>query len=520
MARKTGPAMAKGTTKGAAKGAAKGTTKPAAKRPSKSTTPTPETLGALPSDTLIRLILDEAGANPAFKKRVSAAIAGTRGPEAVAAIVGRRLSALEKARGYIDWEKIRAFAADLRASLAVIVVELKPLDPGMALDRLHRFLAGADGVLDRVDDSSGRIYAVYESAAEEAVLLAKALPPAEIGAFAEGLVPALDRDGFGLVEQVLTNLLPMLPPDALAALDARFVERLGTLPEPAPPKAGAFRPYDEAESQARIKRRVLDRLRKALADARGDVDAFVALEQADPSHRADTLAIAERLLAAGRAQEALDWVRKSAAPRSLGAHGGMDEDPFDVVPPDRRRRHEVETSILEALGRSEEAQALRWARFEQVLDPQALRDHLARLPDFEDEEALERALAHALAFKNPLAALAFLVRWPRLDLAARLVTERRAAWDGRHWEWLSPAAEALAEEHPLPASLLYRALLDDILGRARSQAYGHGARHLAALDALASRLAPGDLDPDPATYRAVLRKAHGRKIGFWSLVNG
>lgn len=491
---------------------------PKPKRVSKSTTPSPETLGALAPDTLIRLILDEAAANPPFKKRVSAAIAGTRGPDAVAAIVDRRLSALEKARGFIDWEKIRAFAADLRASLAVIVAELKPLDPQMALQRLLRFLTGSDAVLDRVDDSSGRIYAIYETAAEEAALLAEDLPPVEAGAFAESLVPALERDGFGLVEALLERLVPKLPLETLAALDARFVEALAALPVPAPPpQTGVFRPYDPDASQARLRRRVYDRLRKAVADARGDVEAFIALEQADPARRPDGVAIAERLLAAGRADEALDWFRKDGARRSERALARLEENELDFVEP-ARGRFETETRILDALGRREEAQALRWARFAQVLDRQALRDHLARLPDFEDEEALERALAHALAFRNPLAALDFLVRWPRLDLAARLVIERRSAWDGRHWEWLSPAAEALAEDHPLAASILYRALLDDILTRARSPAYGHGARHLAMLDALASRLAAGDLDPNPAAYRAALRKAHGRKVGFWSLV--
>ncbi|PJI37122.1 hypothetical protein CTI14_67870, partial [Methylobacterium radiotolerans] len=49
----------------------------------------------------IALILGETGRNPAFKKLVSAALASLQGPEAVAAIVDRRLTALEGAQGYI-----------------------------------------------------------------------------------------------------------------------------------------------------------------------------------------------------------------------------------------------------------------------------------------------------------------------------------------------------------------------------------------------------------------------------------
>jgi hypothetical protein len=81
-----------------------------------------------------------------------------------------------------------------------------------------------------------------------------------------------------------------------------------------------------------------------------------------------------------------------------------------------------------------------------------------------------------------------------------------------------PAAETLELDHPLAATILYRALLDDILGRARSPAYGHAARYLEKLDALAAH---GDsassIDPHHA-YRAALSQKHGRKSGFWSLV--
>jgi hypothetical protein len=44
--------------------------------------------------------------------------------------------------------------------------------------------------------------------------------------------------------------------------------------------------------------------------------------------------------------------------------------------------------------------------------------------------------------------------------------------EGRHYEALLAAAETLEPDHPLAATILYRALLDDILNRARSPAYG------------------------------------------------
>jgi hypothetical protein len=45
----------------------------------------------LGSEKLARLVIGEAKRNPAFRKLVAAALAATKGPGAVAAIIGQRL---------------------------------------------------------------------------------------------------------------------------------------------------------------------------------------------------------------------------------------------------------------------------------------------------------------------------------------------------------------------------------------------------------------------------------------------
>ncbi len=482
-------------------------TKP--KRPSRKTTPSPETLTELGLERLIRLVLDETGRNPAFKKLVTAAVAGLQGPEAVAALIDRRLTALERASGYIDWQKRRAFAADLDATLTTIVVELGPLDAQAGLDRLMRFLAAADGVLERVDDSSGQVHGLFARAGDAAARLGSGLAAPEAAAFALRLVPMLKADGYGLVEDVLHALIPTLPEAALGRLDAGLAAAL----PPRPAKSEGTRAWNQLTARNQILR-----LRQGLADRRGDVDAFIRLEQEAAPERPERTEIAERLLAAGRLDEALDWVRR---PQKRGlvvvTREQMLTGQFDPEAPDRARV-ELEIRILDALSRGAEAQALRWTQFERSLDTGMLRAYLAKLPDFEDDEALERAFAHAAAHPDPYRALHFFTHWPKPDRAARLVAAQ--AWDGGRYEILVPAAEALEASEPLAATRLYRLLVDDILERGRSAAYGHGARHLATLDALAPRLDPDALTPDHASYRAALRKAHGRKAAFWSQVDG
>lgn len=120
-----------------------------------------ETLTELGAEKLARLVFDEAERSAPFRKLVSAALAARKGPEAIAKIIDRRLGALEKARGFIDWDKARAFRDDLAATVATIAGELGDASPLMAAERLLRFIATHEPVFERVDDSSGYVQGVY-----------------------------------------------------------------------------------------------------------------------------------------------------------------------------------------------------------------------------------------------------------------------------------------------------------------------------------------------------------------------
>ncbi|HEX2941780.1 MAG TPA: hypothetical protein VHO91_12090, partial [Rhodopila sp.] len=141
-----------------------------------------------------------------------------------------------------------------------------------------------------------------------------------------------------------------------------------------------------------------------------------------------------------------------------------------------------------------------------------------RLPDFDDFEAEQRALDYAERHDSLLQAISFLIGWPALDRAARLVTQRAKDLDGNYYEVLTPAAEALAGKYPLAATLLLRAMIDFALTQGRSSRYGHAARHLRDCAGLASAVPDyGAFEPHDA-YVARLRREHGRKTGFWNAI--
>ena len=262
-----------------------------------------------------------------------------------------------------------------------------------------------------------------------------------------------------------------------------------------------YRQEFHAESRAIRIKVVLQQI----ADALGDVDLYIA-QQPEKSKTFATVAtaIARRLLSAGRGREALDILDKTE-------FGSRREIPSQW--------QVLRAEVLEALGRTLDAQQFRQMSFEQTLNGDLLRDYLRHLPDFDDMEAEEQAFAYVRNFPDANRALYFLVQYPSLSEASKLVLSRATEMDGDHYELMSVAAEKLAEKFPLAATIVLRAMIDFTLDGGRSSRYKHAARHLLECGALARNIQEYGTVVPHDTYKANLRKVHGRKQGFWALVD-
>jgi hypothetical protein len=245
-----------------------------------------------------------------------------------------------------------------------------------------------------------------------------------------------------------------------------------------------------------------------IADCENDADAFIetydGFDLSNPAYATD---IAQRLLRAGRPKEALGFL-----------DGG--------APADRNRYFkELEWSdariaALDALGRKDEAQALRLSLFERHLSATHLKAYLKQLTGFDDVEAESAALEGVERHGDVHAALSFLVDWPALDRAARVVERRIQEIDGDLYELLDPAASALQGKHPLASVLLRRRLIDVALQKARPTRYRHAVRHMREIESQQSDIADYGRHESHAEFMARLKREHARKSGFWSLFAG
>ena len=472
------------------------------------TTPTQETLEPLGAPRLAALLAEFAAADPAIKRRLRLELAGASSPTKLIAEITRRLATLARSRGFVEGPARRTLIQDLDTQRRAIVEQVAPRQPAEALDLMWRFAMLATPILERVDDSGGAIAPIFSLAVDDLAALATAARP-DPRHLADQTFHALTLDGFGLLDGLVVALARVLGPAGLEHLKQRVLA-LSKQPVPRPPEkdrkvvgyASRGPVYeDEIKESGRVGT-VRSALR-AIADAQGDVDAYIAQFDA-PARQVPRIAadIARRLVAANRAEEALQ-VLGASEPR-----GAWRDPAWDAA----------RIEALEALGRAEEAQAARWATFERSLSPEPLRAYLKRLPDFEDFDAEQRALVHAEQFPSLAQAIHFLLGWPALDRAARAITSRAAELDGNLYELLTPAAAALGGKYPLAATLALRAMIDFTLKQARLSRYGHAARHLRDCAALAGAITDRGAFETHEAYVARLRQEHGRKSGFWSRV--
>jgi hypothetical protein len=448
-----------------------------------------ETLEDLGARRLAELLLEFGEEDAEIKRRLRLELAGEAGAEVIAADITKRLVALRRARSFIDWPKRRSFVKDIDLQREMIATKVAETRPDLALDLMWRFMDLAEPILNRVDDSYGDVGDVFRQACRDLGAIAgKAVSdPIQL---ADRVFQAVTTNDYGEYDQLIHVIFSALREPGLARLKSRLSCALAERPKT----------NDHYDSETAALQHAL----QDIADGEGDVDAYMAHESA-ASRKSPKVAaeIATRLLAAGRAEE---------------AHAVLEGGSPEPGPPWSIDWELAWVEALLATDRRDEAQSFRWSCFEHRLDASHLRAYLKALPDFEDVPAEEKALDYALAFPDFTTALAFFIDWKQLRYAARLVLERSVESDGNVYFLLDPAAKALEGKHPLAATLLRRAMIEDTLNGVKSKRYRHAARHVLECQALDRSIEDYAAFETHDAFVNRIHAKHGRKTGFWSRV--
>jgi flagellin-specific chaperone FliS len=452
---------------------------------------TADKLERLGGQRLVQILEEHAGADAILRRKLALALSALDGSDKLAVALEKRIHTIGRSRSSLDWEKGRELAKEIDHLRSTVAGPLAERNARLAAERMWDLVGIADAVLTRIHGSAQAAVEVFEAAIEDLGRLwsGVAVQPATL---ARRIFTALEGDGGHLELDLVQAMAAPLGPGGRAELRRLVDDALAQVPEP----GDELRDWRNA-----VERRRWTAVLAILADSEGDVEAYIDAARRGGVDVAQAADIALRLIEAGRPEEALVWLDKAEGSRVTDQDTAID----------------VRLTALEALGRKDEAQAQRWSNFTRSLRVDLLRDHLKRLPDFEDFEAERRAMALAAGHEDPHRALDFFVDWPDLAAAAALVRVRLGEFDGGDYGALNRAAAALASRYPAAATLLFRRMAEDILRRATASQYQYAAGYVRECTALSARLPDGEIEPHDA-FLARLRRDHGRKYKFWHLL--
>ncbi|WP_438852004.1 DUF6880 family protein [Brevundimonas nasdae] len=383
-------------------------------------------LAGLGAERIAELLMEASDSDPILKRRLRLVMAAEAGPEVLGLELDKRLTTIATSRARVSWRKRPDLLRDLDILRRGIVDDLAPAAPSAGLERMIGWLDLFRGLTTRVKDQKGEVAAAFEDAAPDLWRIAAKAVRTDDSTL-EHLAQAVARQPLEYARWIAVADETLTPDLARGLID-----------------------HLDAKTDARGMRTVMRRL----ADRAGDLDLWLSLVSREERGAPDfAAAVAQRLVAAGRIVEAREALEAALTPAASNRLWTFGRSPSAGPPRLTPAWEAASIAVLDAEGRKDEAQTLRWELFQHELSAPVLKDYLARLPDFDDVEALDRALALAAAHADFEKGLGFLMDWPAHREAAAMVEHRRREIHKslpQRADW----AARLAQRFPTSAELL------------------------------------------------------------------
>lgn len=446
-----------------------------------------EKLAELDVAILREFILDLYLDYPDLNDRIEA-LALYNDPAALAKALDKRIKSLRRGRRFIDYRASFDFARELEAIPTDIESGLLERSPKHAFDLVDRFLATAESVLNRVDDSGGVVGEVYRQTVLLWLKAAAGWRDANID-WLERIDQLYQQNDYGVLDPLLPNAHLLLTQDQLKQLAWRYEKALReALKSP------------EQEDKFNIAALHSGVAMGQIADALQDPALYersVLIHSPQPNPL-QMKSICEKYLQYEQPESAMPYLNQAWESR-------FEHDRLVLL-----------DKVCVQMGDWQQLKQIRSQLFQSEQSHASFMRYLEVLDEDEKEKACRSAIRQAEQGGDILHGADLLLNLGQMESAQALVVARHQELAECFYDSLLKLAKAFENaDCNLAATACYRALLLDILTEGRSKAYGHGARYYKKLEALAASIKVFKPLPPHAAFVQQLQSDHGRKKSFW-----
>ena len=260
-------------------------------------------LEALGAERLGELLIETSKGRPVARRLLRLELAGAEGSAELAREVRIRMATIGRSRAVIDSQKRRDLVDEVAILRKAIVERIAGEDAAEALDLIWQFTGLANPILDRCWDGDHTVAGAFNAADLGDIARAASPDPRKL---ADRAFEALTQNAHGQYDDLIRALTPALGQEGLERLKQLMIE-YPNMPIAELPEAHQRRMHwryrgtaHEAETAERLRLQTVRSALQEIADAQGDVDAFI--DKVDEDTRKDpsvAAGIARRLLAAG-----------------------------------------------------------------------------------------------------------------------------------------------------------------------------------------------------------------------------
>jgi len=447
-----------------------------------------EKLADIDADTLRDFIFGLYLQHPELSDKIEA-LTLANDPVALTRVLRKRIASLKRGRRFIDYRASFDFARELEAIVDDIESGLLERSPEHAFDLVDRFLATAESVLNRVDDSGGAVGEVYRRAVLLWLTAASGWRDANID-WLERIDQLYQQNDYGVLDPLLPNAHLLLTPDQLKQLAWRYENALRrALKSP--------EQEDKVNFVALHSGVALGQIADALHDP-ALYERSVLIHSPKPNHL-QMKSICEKYLQYEQPESAMRYLNQAWESR-------FEHDRLELL-----------DKVCVQMGDRKQLKVIRSRLFQSEQSYASFTRYLEALDEDEKEKACRSAIKQAEQGGDILRSIDLLLNLGQTERAQALVLARHQELAECFYDGLLRLAKAFEKaDCNLASTACYRALLLDILAQARSKAYGHGARYFKKLEALAKRIKVFKPLPTHDAFVRQLQSDHGRKKSFWA----